>query len=207
MGLVVRRYVAGLLICTLAGGSRAQAQEPGWHLTADVAVSHVGGGALGVSEGDEVTLRPHRPTVYGVRIERLGRRVGLGLAVRYAAPAFALDGTSLSVIDHDAGFSLIELAPELSLRLAGTSSGVTLRGRAGPVVDIWSWDVTENVARLGGRGGLGLDVPLGSRFAAAINGAVVVSGSMFAAEDVAPDFEPRTSIRTELGLGLRYALR
>jgi hypothetical protein len=75
------------------------------------------------------------------------------------------------------------------------------------VLDVWTWTLGDTRARLGARGGIGVDLPIGSRTAATIGAAATLTGSMFSSEDIEPDFEPRSALRTEVGLGLRYRLR
>jgi hypothetical protein len=152
-------------------------------------------------------LRPHRPVTFGLRLQRVGQRVGYGVAVRYARPGLAFDGPEASIVDRANTFRLIEVAPEISLRISGAAAGPAVRLRLGPVVDVWSWELTDTYTRLGARGGVGVDLPVGRRVALTIGMAATVSGSMFSEADIAPDFEPRSSVRTEVGLGLRYALR
>lgn len=194
------------LLAVLAGPTSVAAQTPGWHLSAEAAASHLGGGAEGMSDGDEITLRPHRPTLYAIRVERIGNRFGYGVALRYARPALGFEGTDVSIIDRGLPLTLYEVAPEVSVRVAGAAAGASLRARVGPVLDIWTWSAMDTQTRLGARAGLGLDLPLGRRFAATVGGAATLTGSMFA-EDVAPEFEPRSAFRTEVGLGVRYAFR
>lgn len=201
------RAGALVLLATLAAVPAALAQTARWHITAEVATSRLGGGATGTVEGDEVTAGPHDPTLYGIRLERLGRRIGLGLSVRYSKPGFAFGDADVTILDSELGFRLVELAPEASLHIAGTATGAALRARLGPVLDIWSWDLADSQTRLGARFGLGADLPIGGRFAAALSTGVTLTGSMLSQADVGSDFEMRSVVRTEVGVGLRYSLR
>ena len=208
MGSFASRVAAIMLAGLPALPAGVAAQAPGWHVAAEVATSSVTGGARSTAvDDDPISLRPHTAATYGVRLERLGARFGFGLAVRYSRPALAFEGPETGIIDRASGFSLYEFAPEVSLRLAGRGVGPALRLRAGPVVDVWSWKVTDSHTRLGGRAALGLDLPIGRRTAATIGGAATYSGSMFSEGDVAPDFETRAVVRSEVAIGLRYALR
>lgn len=198
--------VTGAFACVLAVPAVASAQAPGWHVDTEVAASRMAGGAREPG-GDQVLLRPHRPLLVGVRLQRVHERIGYGIAVRYARPGLAFDGPEVSIVDRENTFKLIEIAPEVSLRIIGEASGPGLRARVGPVVDVWRWTAGETQTRLGVRGGLGLDLPVGRRIAVTIGGAATISGSMFEESEIEPDFEPKSSIRTEVGLGLRYALR
>lgn len=201
------RYGALAVLAIGAVPAAAGAQAPSWRITAEVSTSRTSGGAEGVVDGDDIVIGPHDPTIYGIRMERQGERLGLGLGVRYAAPAFSFRGPSTTILDEALDFTLVEVAPELSMRLAGTDGGAALRASAGPVVDIWSWTVADAQVRLGARAGLRLDMPLGRGVGAIVGAALAATGSMFTEADVGPDLTPKTVWRREVGVGLRYALR
>ena len=208
MRLLSSRIAGAVLACLAVSPSAAAAQAPAWQVGAEVAVSHLSGGARGTADGDEVTVRPYRPTLYGLRVERIGDRVGYGLALRYARPALAFGDADVTLVDSELAFTLYELAPEVSLRImGGDDTGPSLRGTLGPVLDIWTWSVTDTEARLGARAGVGAVLPIGRRLAATIGAAATLSGSMFAAADLGEDFERESAVRTEVGLGVRYRLR
>jgi hypothetical protein len=202
------RIRTSLALAALIGGAvtAPAAAQATWTITAELAMFDVSGAADGSVEEDAVTIGADRATMLGVRLERAGPRIGVGLALRHATPAFALSGPATTISDTEVGFSFYEIAPEVSVRLAGGPGGPTLRVGGGPVVDIWDWAVSETHVRLGARGGLGLDLPLGRRFSAVISGAAAVSGSIFDEEEVEPDFERTSVVRTEVGIGLRYRL-
>lgn len=196
------------LACLMAWPAGLAAQAGGWHLHGEVAASHVTEAARSAPLADEeITLRPYRPTTYGIRLERWGDGVGVGIALRYARPPLAFDGPQVGIIDRASAFTLYEVAPEVSMRVAGTAAGPSVRARVGPVVDVWSWALGGTRARLGARGAIGVDLPIGGRVAATIGAAATLTESMFSGEDVEPEFEPRAALRTEVGLGLRYRLR
>lgn len=200
--------IAGAVLACLAMSPSAAAAQAAWQVGADVAVSHLSGGARGMSNGAEVTARPYRPTLYGLRVERIGERVGYGLALRYAKPAMAFGDADVTLVDSDLAFTLYELAPEVSLRIVGSDdAGPSLRGTLGPVLDLWTWSVTDTEARLGARAGVGAVLPIGRRLAATIAAAATLSGSMFAEADLGEEFERESAVRTEIGLGVRYRLR
>ena len=129
------------------------------------------------------------------------------VAIRYSRSALAFDAPDASIVDHENSFRLVEIAPEVSLRIAGQASGPGVRARVGPVIDVWSWKLTDTYTRLGARGGLGVDLSVGRRVAITVGGAATLTGSMFSEADVGPDFEVKPAVRTEVGIGLRYALR
>jgi hypothetical protein len=200
--------IAGAVLAGFAVSPPVAAQATVWQVGADVAVSHLSGGARGTSAGEEVTVRPYRPTLYGLRAERMGERVGYGLALRYANPAMAFGDADVTIVDSDLAFTLYEIAPEVLYRIAGSDgAGPSLRGTVGPVLDIWTWSVTDTETRLGARAGVGAVLPIGRRLAATIGAAATLSGSMFAEADLGDEFERESVVRTEIGLGVQYRLR
>ncbi len=154
----------------------------------------------------QIRLVPWHPAAYSIRVSRGGAGVGYALALTAANGQL---GATIGdvVILPGAGLLLLEVAPELQLRLATSSSGAALIGHAGPVFDIWAPDGDDVRTAYGGMGGVTLSLPVAGRWSAAIRADLAVTGSEATqAEESAEIKRAKTMRRGRLALGITRTL-
>ena len=195
------RFLPLVLCAAVAAPPRAAAQ---WTLIAELASARFSGGA-GEERGGR-SLRPYRPTIVGVGVERAAGPVGVAIRGYYARASLALEGADAVVAVKDA-MHLRGVALDLSEeRLATLGSSARLMGYVSPMVERWTLADQASHVGLGFCAGLALEVPLGGHWSAAVRGGAAVSGSPFAADDLDAGYVPRTLWRREVSGRLRYRL-
>jgi hypothetical protein len=134
-------------------------------------------------------------------------RVELGVQVVPAGLFAELpDGSGVGVGGQDA--AVVELVPRLGLRLAGTSSGGSLRVLAGPTVQAWSVTGEDARVTLAFGADLQVEAPLAPRLRLAARGGLTVGPSLFGEENPAGGlFETTGVTRWQGAVGLRWVLR
>lgn len=192
-----RAAVAGLLL--LWGCSTADAQ---WGIAAGIRAPRFSGGAEETGTGR--SLRPYRPTMWEVALERTGHRAGVGLRLNYASSSLALEGPEALAAVKDA-LEVFGIDPEVSLRLRRLGAGALLRLYAGPLLEVWRFPDTPSEWRLGVAGSLGLEVPFDGRWSGTVRvGGAVLPTSPFTEENLDPAFEPRALWRREASASVHY---
>lgn len=194
-----------LLIAGLLGNVSTVmlAQTPGWGVTAEVGQSWFGGGARRDSAGVD-DLQPS-PSRYGsVRVDRSGKRVGLGLTLLYEKTGVrdATDGVDITF--HDLA-TLYSARPEASVR-ALTLGAATVYVHVGAAVEYWQISGEDPRTRLGAIAGATLVVPLGGSFGFRLRWEGGLSPSIFKDSELPAAFEMRPSIHSRIGFGIRLGL-
>lgn len=175
-----------------------------WGITAGIRAPRFSGAAVEPATGR--SLRPYRPTMWEVGLERLGPRVGVGLGLRYASSSLAFEGKEGLAAIKDA-LEVYGIDPEISLRVARVGPEGLLRIFAGPLFEVWKLPDVGSHLRVGIGAAVGLEVPLGGRWSAAARaGGAVTPASPFAAEDLDAGLERRALWRREASAALRYRL-
>ena len=194
-----RTALIGLLVFLAA--SRLQAQ---WGIATGVRAPRFTGGA--VEPGTGRSLRPYRPTMWEIELDRMERRVGVGLRLNYASSSLALEGSDALSAVKDA-LEVYGFDPEISVRVGRIGPQGVLRVYAGPLIEIWKLPDVGSHLRVGVGASVGLEVPFGGRWAgsARVGGAVTPS-SPFAEEDLEPPLERRALWRREASAALRYQM-
>ncbi|MGN6392828.1 MAG: hypothetical protein ACTHM9_11360, partial [Gemmatimonadales bacterium] len=98
-------FVLGLLAAPLAP------LHGQWTLTGGIRAPRFSGGA--VEAATESSLSPYRPTVFGLGLERDGRRVGMGLRLYYTSSSLALEAADAVSAVKDA-LTVYGAEPEVS---------------------------------------------------------------------------------------------
>lgn len=188
------------LLLSLAG-SRLPAQ---WGIATGVRAPRFSGGAVEPATG--LSLRPYRPTMWEIAIDRTGRRVGVGLRFNYASSSLALEGSGALTAVKDA-LEVYGIDPEVSVRLGRVGPQGLLRLYAGPLVEIWKLPDIGSHVRVGFAASVGVEMPFGGRWvgSARLGGAITPS-SPFTEEDLDPPLEPRALWRREASAALHYRL-
>jgi hypothetical protein len=153
-----------------------------------------------------VHLRPWRPAVYSIRVAHGSGRFGLAIG---AGVAFGEWGVNIEdfVLLPDESLQLIEIAPEVNIRLATSALGTVLRLHAGPLLDLWKPSGEDPRQRLGAQAGATLSVPFASRWALDVRGDVAVSRSLMNEdEESAAITRESTMRRGRLALGITRRL-
>src|SRR5207253_6622629 len=120
------------------------------------------------------TLGPYRPTTFGARLDRELGPVRVGIGLLYARTGLAGEQDQTAVVFYDRA-SLVEAAPEISLRVARFGGGVVTRVAGGPSLDIWDVDGVFRT-RVAARGGVGLEWSVWGRCVGSLGGDGVLSG-------------------------------
>jgi len=172
-----------------------------WGAAVEIGVARFGGTSR---DSSGTTVGPYRPTTFGFRLDRDFGRARVAVGVMYAKTGLAGVMGNVAVIDYDAA-SLLEVAPEVSIRVARLGAGAVARVEAGPAVDVWELDGDKRT-RVGARAALAVECPLGGRFTGSIRATGVVSGSMANADEPPPGVERDATRRGGVSVGLRYRL-
>jgi hypothetical protein len=194
-----RVALLSLLLSVVASGLSAQ-----WGIATGVRAPRFTGAAVEPATGR--SLRPYRPTMWEVGLDRMGRLVGVGLRLNYASSSLAFEGEDALTAVKDA-LEIYGIDPEVSVRVCRVGPEGVLRLSAGPLVEVWKLPDAGSRLRVGFGGSVGVDVPLGGRWvgSARVGGAVTPS-SPFTAEDLDPALEPRALWRREASASLHLRL-
>jgi hypothetical protein len=172
----------------------------------EVALSRFSAASLDTtSGGSRNSFHPHQPTLFGVRLDWQLGRAGLGLGVLYGEAGLVDENGEVAVVQKGV-FALLELAPEVSLRIARSGTGTDVRIHAGPVFDVWTEQGGGGRIRDGAQGAVSADWPVAGRLAGTVRATVARTSSVFDAGELPVDFERRAMWRRSLSLGLRYRL-
>jgi hypothetical protein len=196
----MRSLIASLstLALTLAPCEVSVAQ---WGLSTEIGVARFGGTGRDTSG---IAVGPYRPTTFGLRVDREAGPVRVAVVALYAQTGIAGVKDNLAVVDYNAA-SLLEVAPEVSLRLARLGAGAVARLEGGPAVDVWEVD-GETRTRVGARAALALECPLGGRFVGSVRATGVLSGSIIDPDETANGVERHATRRGGVSIGLRLRL-
>ena len=179
-----------------------------WRVGTEVGASRFWGGS---TDGEsETSVRPYRPTTFGIGLERQTARYAAGVQLHYAEASLALEGPD-GVVAAEGAFTIVSISPELAVRIATLGPGNELRIHAGPLVEIWDIIDQDSRTRVGAHGSVSLDVPLGGRFGGAVRAGVAATPSPYEEGELdlgnsAPTYDLRTLWRRSVALGLRYRL-
>jgi hypothetical protein len=193
--------LTGALVVSSAPLSQAAGQ---WSAGVDVGADRYWGGSVEIS-AEHRSLRPYRPTVFGIGLERKGQSVGWALQVRYTEAALGLEGQG-AVAAVEGVFTVVSLSPEVAYKLTTLGPVSELRLHAGPLFEIWDVIDEDAKARVGAQSAISLDIPLGGRFAGSVLVGVAVIPSPFEAGQLGDTFEPRALWRRRFAVGLHYRL-
>jgi hypothetical protein len=194
-----RAALISLLLSLAASDLIAQ-----WGVATGIRAPRFSGGAVEPATGR--SLRPYRPTMWEIGVDRMGRRVGVGLRLNYASSSLALEGDDALAAVKDA-LEVYGFDPEISVRLTHVGPQGLVRLYAGPLFEVWKLPDVGSHVRLGFGASVGLDIPFGGRWvgSARLGGAVTPS-SPFTEDDLEPSLKPRALWRREASAALHYRL-
>lgn len=175
-----------------------------WGVATGIRAPRFSGGAVEPATGR--SLRPYRPTMWEVGVDRIGRRVGVGLRLNYASSSLALEGhDALAAVKN--ALEVYGIDPEVLIRLAPVGPQGLVRLYAGPLFEVWKLPDVGSHLRVGFGASVGLEMPFGGRWvgSARLGGAVTPS-SPFTERDLDPSLEPRALWRREASAALHYRL-
>jgi hypothetical protein len=180
-----------------------------WRIGVELGAARFWGASLDTG-GNQTSIRPYRPTTFGIRLERQAGRYTVGLQVHYARASLALEGPE-AVVAVEGAFKILSLSPELAVRIATLGGGNQLRVRAGPLIERWDLIDMDARTRVGAQGSVSLDVPLGGRFGGVVLAGAAVTPSPYKDGELdlggtAPTYDLRTLWRRSFAVGLRYQL-
>jgi hypothetical protein len=180
-----------------------------WRMGVQVGASRFWGASEDTG-GDHTSIRPYRPTTFGIGMERQSHQYAVGLQLQYAESSIGLEGPE-GVVSAEDAFTIVSILPELALRVATLGSGNQLRLHAGPLFEIWSIIEQNSRTRVGAQGSVTLDVPLGGHFDGVVLAGIAVTPSPFEEGELdlgagAPTYDLQTLWRRSFAVGLRYGL-
>jgi hypothetical protein len=180
-----------------------------WRVGAELGATRFWGGSID-TDGNHTSIRPYRPTTFGLGIERQSGRYAVGLQVQYADAGLALEGPDLTIAAQDA-FTIVTVSPELAVRVATVGAGNQIRLHAGPVIEHWDLVDSDGRTRVGAQGAVSFDVPLGQHFGGTVLAGGAVTASPYQEGELdtgpnAPTYDLRTLWRRRFALGLTYRL-
>jgi hypothetical protein len=196
-----RARAALIAIVSLAHGAPPAAAQ--WTLGIGIRATRFSGGAVEPATGR--SLRPYRPTMWEIGVERGGSRAGVGLRAHYASSSLALEGRDALAAVKSA-IAVYGVDPELSVRVSRLGPEGVVRLFAGPLFELWELPDAGSRLRVGLAASLGLEMPFGGRWSGSGRIGAAVAPSPFAREDLDESLEPRTLWRREVTAGLRYRL-
>lgn len=175
-----------------------------WAVTTEVGADRFWGGSI-ENTAERRSLRPYRPTTFGVGLERRAGMLGAGLRLRYASASLALEGAD-GVAAAKGIITVYSAAPEVVYRIMslGPVNQLTLHG--GPLFEVWSMADEDSQTRVGIQGAASLNFPLGGRFAGSIMAGAALIPSPFSEAQLDPSFERRALWRRRFAVGLDYRL-
>src|SRR5512138_3368994 len=130
---MTRSHACAALVAlvTLVGALPATAQ---WEAGVGLRAPRFSGGAVEPATGR--SLRPYRPTMIEAGLDRLGRRVGVGMWVHYASSSLALEGSDGLSAVKDA-LTVYGAEPFVALRVTRVGPDGVLRITGGPLLEVW----------------------------------------------------------------------
>ena len=193
-----------LAMCFLAASVPPPYAAAQWSVGLDLGASHFTGASFDTSAGGvAASLRPQHPPVAVLRLEHAAAGVRVGLGVLYASAGLVAENGAYAAVQKGF-FSLLELAPEGSIRLAQTGAGTELRLHAGPLVDFWAVENGDNRTRAGGHAALSAGWPIAGRVTGSVRVAAALTGSVFEAGELPSQVVRRVMWRRTVSVGLRY---
>lgn len=180
-----------------------------WRIAAEVGVSRFWGASQDTG-GDHTSVRPYRPTTFGLGLQRQYGGYAIGVQVQYAEASLALQGPE-EVVAVNGAFTIVSISPEVAVRIATVGPGNQLRLHAGPLFEVWDIIDQDSRTRLGVQGAISLDVPLGERFVGTVLGGGAITPSPYKEGELdlgggAPSYDLRTLWRRRFALGIGYRL-
>lgn len=205
-------FLAGLLLLGLAGPARAQA-GPRVGLTVEGGAAVSSGGATaslpGPGEAPAVRFRPAASAALALRADLDWRRWRVELGVQVVpARLYAEfpDGGGFGIGGQHA--RVVELAPRLGRRLAGSGPGAGVLLLAGPSLQYWSVTLEEPRAVLGFGAGVQAEAALAPRLLLTVRAGVTLGPSFLAGGGPGEGPVELGGVRRwQGGAGLRWLLR
>ncbi|MGH7672207.1 MAG: hypothetical protein ACREMC_04860 [Gemmatimonadales bacterium] len=174
-----------------------------WHLGLELGSVQYRGATRDTSASAAGThVRPDHATTLGVRVGRRFARVDVALRALLGTPGIAGSAPGLTFTDRTTGH-LLEIVPLVGVRVARVSRDGVVRLEGGPAVDVWDID-GEMRARTVVLGALAYEWPVAGRFMGSVRAEGTLGGSVFDADELPPQLEPRPTWRYGVTLGLRY---
>ena len=188
-------------LALLLGPARAEGQ---WRVGLGIRAPRFSGGAVEPATGR--SLRPYRPTVLEIGLDRVGRRAGVGVWFHYASSSLAFEGADALSAVKDA-LTVYGAEPFVSVRLTGVGSDGVLQITGGPLLEVWKLADAGSRSRVGAAAAVELTMPFGGRWSGVARmGGAVTPASPFTRADLDPALEPRALWRREVAASLRYRL-
>ena len=199
----MRRLLIVLLLPAIL--ARPATAQSGWTLTFERGATAFSAAAHDTST-PQIRLVPWHPALYSLRIARAGDRAGFALALSYGTGDLGARIEDAAILPG-LGLSVLEVAPELTYRVATTSRGAALRIHAGPVLDAWYPTGDAMRTAFGGLAGATLALPLAGRWEISLRADLAVTTSEVTRDEAGPGLiREGTMRRGRLAAGLTRRL-
>ncbi len=189
---------AAIVAAVLLAAGRVAPSEAQWHIGVGIGRDVYSGVSRGHVENGSSSFRPYRPLIWSLRIEVPGSHPRLSLDVRYSTPDIGLTGGDVTLIPHGSFLEMAGAAPTVAWTLLRLTSGVTIEGETGPIVERWRVQDVDDRTLIGAEGGLALRIELGGRFAARFSGRVAVTPESPLSGALIDGYAPRAGWRRGL---------
>jgi hypothetical protein len=175
-----------------------------WGLALEIARAGFSGHARSEVLDPETRLHPSGTSIWGIRLDRSGSRLGWSLGVSIATAGVEFESDDASAVARNV-LELIEVSPQVSVLLLQPREAA-LRLHLGPVIDYWSPDGADSRTRLGALAALGLVVPFSERFGVHARWEATLTESLFEEDDLPPEFSRKSGWSQRWVLGVRFGL-
>ena len=213
MRISVQGLVLVLLLGPAARPARAQPDGVRIGLTVEAAATTASGGATAVVSDaggdDRFEFRQAATAGFGLRADldwsRWRAELGVGIVPAGLFAEFP-DGGGIAVGGQEAG--VVELAPRVGYRIAGSPGGGSLLVLAGPSLQFWSVTGLDTRVTVALAAAVQAEAPLAPRLQLVGRGGLTAGPSFL--EEQAPtagNLEPTGVTRWQGGVGLRWLLR
>ncbi|HEU4699195.1 MAG TPA: hypothetical protein VFS40_08445 [Gemmatimonadales bacterium] len=203
------RFISLLVLCgsalVHAPAARAQERSPhAWRVGLVADFPTFRGASRDTLEAEATSVRPGQALALGVSVARVWAAWDATLDVSYLPSHVEAESPELLVRARSATLERLRLAPLLGRRLTGLSTG-GLWLQAGPTLDFWSLDGSEDRTVVGAQGRLALRLPMG-RFELENVVAYQWSPGPFRAGELPPGYARRALRAVAVGANLRLGL-
>jgi len=202
----MRRRPVGLLLILpllLHPGQPLVAQ---WQVQLVASSARAAGHARADDDPDRPEVAPHRPVTLAVSVVRPFGTWHLAGTVRRTHSDLAIRGGETAVVTRGA-LRAWGAGAELGRRVVGSADSPSFVAALGGMVERWSFPTSGGEPRVvpSVYGAVEGRVPLSRQWRGIVRGEAAVSGSLFTAADLPPDYTAKAGRRWGFGIGVGWA--
>lgn len=201
----MRRRPVGLLLVLPLLLHRAEPLPGQWQVQLVAGSARAAGHARADDDPDHPEVAPHHPVTIAVTVVRPFGRWQLGATLRRSHSDLAISGGETAVVTRGA-LRAWGAGVELGRRVVGTADAPSAVALLGGAVERWSFPTSGGAPRVvpSVHGAVEGRVPLSRHWLGIVRGEAAVSGSLFTASDLPPDYAVRAGRRWGIGIGLGW---